>query len=332
MKWNICIGIAYKPKLLKKLVPMKVEKSSQDLENEVIYAGLCIHCGSCNAFCPHMEFNLETGQAYVVDECAETVGLCYNACPRSFLPISEIEQKLFGTTRMDLAVGVYKDIIQVKAKDDDAFQALAEAAFDEKIISCMVVGEPKSTKPPVAVPIIVNSAAELKGKTPKKTMDNAGPLITGIGKAYMAKKNNIGIIANPCHLQGLAKILVSDFNTGAEKTSLKIAFACSSGGMAGCKYCTDFSGEFSDISVSPWGAPKPEVLLIIRTDVGQKVVDAAVKKGLLTVTNKSPDLTEMKKFLNKKRKKNLLTLLGKDLVTAKYLKLNVDELKDLLSE
>ncbi|MHA1193415.1 MAG: 4Fe-4S binding protein [Promethearchaeota archaeon] len=32
---------------------MKIEKSSQDLENEVIYADLCIHCGSCNAFCPH---------------------------------------------------------------------------------------------------------------------------------------------------------------------------------------------------------------------------------------------------------------------------------------
>ena len=28
---------------------MKIEKSSQDLENEVIYAGLCIHCGSCIA-------------------------------------------------------------------------------------------------------------------------------------------------------------------------------------------------------------------------------------------------------------------------------------------
>ena len=87
-------------------------------------------------------------------------------------------------------------------------------------------------------------------------MDNAGPLITGIGKAYLDKKRDIGIIANPCHLQGLAKILTSDFNTGAERTTLKIAYACSSGGMTGCKYCTDFSGEFSDISYSPWGAPK----------------------------------------------------------------------------
>ncbi|MBN1800334.1 MAG: Coenzyme F420 hydrogenase/dehydrogenase, beta subunit C-terminal domain [Candidatus Lokiarchaeota archaeon] len=311
---------------------MKVEKSSQDLENEVIYAGLCIHCGSCNAFCPHMDFNQTTGEAFVVDECAETVGLCYNSCPRSFLPIKEIEQKLFGESRIDLGVGVYKDIIQVKAKNDDILHALVEAAFKEGVIECLVLGEPNGAKPAVSFPKIVYNAKDAKKLIPQKTMDNAGPLVTGIGQAYKEYKKNIGIIANPCHLQGLAKILVSDFNTGAEKTSLKIAFACSSGGMAGCKYCTDFSGEFSDISYSPWGAPKPEALLIIRTAVGQKVVDAAKKMKLIEVTNPNPDLSEMKKFLNKKRKKNFKTLLGKSLVRAKYLDFSYDELKDILEE
>ncbi len=314
---------------------MKIEKSSQDLENEVIYAGLCIHCGSCNAFCPHMDFNTENGEAYVVDECAETVGLCYNSCPRTFLPISEIEQKLFGKTRIDLAVGVYNDIIQVKSKNkDDILYNLVVAAFDAGIVKHMVLSEPKSKKPPVAFPVVVDNAKDAKQYIPKTTMDNAGPLITGIGQAYKAYKRDIGIIANPCHLQGLAKILVSDFNTGAERTSLRIAYACSSGGMTGCKYCTDFSGEFSDISYSPWGAPKgsEEALLIIRTETGQKLIDTAVKNKLIEITDPNPDLSEMKRFLNKKRKKNFLTLLGKDLIEAKYLNLNVDELKDILEE
>ncbi len=314
---------------------MKVEKSSQDLENEVIYAGLCIHCGSCNAFCPHMDFNQETGEAYVVDECAETIGLCYNACPRSFLRISEIEQKLFGKTRVDLAVGVYNDIVQVKSSNkNNILYNLVVAAFDAGIVKHMVLSEPKSKKPPIAFPVVVDNVKDAKKYIPKKTMDNAGPLVTGIGQAYKDYKRDIGILGNPCHIQGLAKILTSDFNTGAERTSLRIAFACSSGGMTGCKYCTDFSGEFSDISYSPWGAPKGsrEAFLIIRTDVGQKVVDTAIKKKSLEITNPNPDLSEMKKFLNKKRKKNILTLLGKDLITAKYLNLNVDELKDILEE
>ncbi len=312
---------------------MKVEKSSQDLENEVIYSGLCIHCGSCNAFCPHMDFSQETGEAYVVDECSETVGLCYNACPRTFLPISEIEQELFGQIRVDLAVGVYKDIIQVKSGNkDEILYNLALAAFESGVIKHMVLGEPKSKKPPVAFPVVVDNAKDAKKYIPKATMDNAGPLITGIGRAYLDKKRDIGIIANPCHIQGLAKILVSDFNTGAERTSLKIAFACSSGGMSGCKYCTDFSGEFSDISYSPWGAPKGsgEAFLIIRTNIGQKVVDYAIKNKLIEVTNTKPDLSEMKRFLNKKRKKNFLNLIGRELITAKYLKLNIDELKDIM--
>ena len=310
---------------------MKVEKSSQDLENEVIFSGLCIHCGSCNAFCPHMDFNKETGEAYVVDECAETVGLCY----RSFLPISEIEQKLFGQTRVDLAIGVYRDIVQAKSKNkDEILYNLVKAAFNKGIIKYLVVGETISTKPPVSFPKVVESAEEAKKYLPKKSMDNAGPLITGIGQAYKEYKREIGIVANPCHLQGLAKILVSDFNTGAERTTLKIAYACSSGGMSGCKYCTDFSGEFSDLSISEWGGDKNkgEVLLIIRTDIGQQVVDAAKSTKLIEITNANPDLAEMKKFIDKKRRKNFRNLLGKKLVNAGYLKLNVDELKDLLWE
>ena len=282
-----------------------------------------------------MDFNKDTGEAYVVDECAETVGLCYNACPRSFLPISEIEMKLYGKTRIDLAVGVYNDIIQVKSKNkDEILYNLTLAAFESGIVKHMVLSEPKSKKPPVAFPVVVDNAKDAKKYIPKTTMDNAGPLITGIGQAYKAYKKDIGIIGNPCHLQAIAKTLCSDFNTGIEITKLSIAFACSSGGMTGCKYCTDFSGEFSDISYSPWGAPKgsDEAFLIIRTDVGQKVVDAAVKMKLIEITDPNPDLSEMKKFLNKKRKKNFLTLLGKDLITAKYLDLNVDELKDILEE
>jgi len=312
---------------------MKVEKSSQDLENEVIYAGLCIHCGSCNAFCPHMDFNKETGEAFVVDECSETVGLCYNACPRTFLPVTEIEEKLFGKSRVDLAVGVYKDIVQVKSKNkEEILYNLVLSAFEAGLVKHFVLSEVKSKKPPVAFPVVIDDAKNAKKYIPKKTMDNAGPLITGIGQAYLDKKREIGILGNPCHLQGLAKILTSDFNTGAERTVFKIAYACSSGGMSGCKYCTDFSGEFSDISYSPWGAPnEDEAFLIIRTDIGQKVLDHAIKKKYLEITDKQPDLSKMKTFLNKKRKKNFLNLIGKNNIKAKYLELNVDELKDLLS-
>ena len=314
---------------------MKVEKSSQDLENEVIYTGLCIHCGSCHAFCPHMDFNKETGEAYVVDECAETIGLCYNACPRTFLPINKMEEKMFGKTRLDLTLGVYRDIIQVKSKNsDEILYNLILAAFKKGIIEHLVVSDQQSIDPPISIPVVVDSAENAKQYIPKSSVENMGPLITGIGQAYKDYKKNIGIIANACHLQGLAKILTSDFNTGAEKTSLRIALACTSGGMVGCRYCTDFSGEFSDLSYSPWEfeykAPEGEAILIIRTDIGQKVVDAAKEMGLIEITNDSPDLGEMKKFIKRKRKNHFINLVGKDLIEAKYLKLTIEDFKDYL--
>jgi coenzyme F420-reducing hydrogenase beta subunit len=101
--------------------------------------------------------------------------------------------------------------------------------------------------------------------------------------------------------------------------------------MKGCIYCTDYSGEFSDITYSPYGSPsKEEAFLIIRTDIGQKVVDYAIKEKLIEVTSKEPNLSKMKEFLNKKRKKNFIKLIGKDKITAKYLQLNLEELKDIL--
>ena len=73
-------------------------------------------------------------------------------------------------------------------------------------------------------------------------------------------------------------------------------------------------------------------MLIIRTDLGKKVVDAAIKKKLIEVTNKTPDLAEMKKFINKKRKKNFKNLIGSSLIKAKYLELTGEEIKELLEE
>ncbi|GAH22398.1 unnamed protein product, partial [marine sediment metagenome] len=58
---------------------------------------------------------------------------------------SEIELKMFGQNRVDLAVGVYKDIIQVKSKNkDEILYNLVSAAFDSGIVKHFVLSKPKS--------------------------------------------------------------------------------------------------------------------------------------------------------------------------------------------
>ncbi len=89
-----------------KLVHMKIEKASPNLEAEVIFKGLCAHCGACN--CPHIQYQ-ENGEPKILDACNETVGMCYNNCPRTSFDVHTLEEKIFGKSRED--AGTW-DIIQ----------------------------------------------------------------------------------------------------------------------------------------------------------------------------------------------------------------------------
>jgi len=94
---------------------MKIEKGSPDLESEVIFRDLCSHCGACGASCvKHIQYG-EDGIPVILDSCNETVGLCYNSCPRTGFNLSQLEQKMFGKNREDELLGVYSEKILVKS-------------------------------------------------------------------------------------------------------------------------------------------------------------------------------------------------------------------------
>ena len=52
----------------------------------------------------------------------------------------------------------------------------------------------------------------------------------------------------------------------------------------GCTHCTDFTSEFSDISVGNVGSPAEYSTVIVRNEKGQKILDAAIKSGLIEAT------------------------------------------------
>jgi len=51
-----------------------------------------------------------------------------------------------------------------------------------------------------------------------------------------------------------------------------------------CEHCTDFASEYSDISVGNVGSPAGHSTVIIRNEKGQKILDAAIKSGLIEAT------------------------------------------------
>lgn len=311
---------------------IKIEKSSPDLENEVIFADKCAHCGACGAFCHHVSYNAE-GIPQFDMECQETVGLCYNSCPRTDLPLDLYDKELFGQNRVDMALGVYKDIISVKPKKaDSVILGLIEAGFSKGTLDAMVLPKVASEKPRNNVPIVIKSAGDAKGNIPDKSLHLTGPLCPGVGQAYHDSACKIGFLGNPCHITGLTKVMLSSFRTGADMVALKIGFMCASGGLTGCKYCVDFTAEHSDLTVGTMGAESGETLVIIRNQAGADALNMAIDAGLIEIANKNPDLAKLKKLNNNKKKKNLKTLLGKDMAKIHYLGLGLDQMKYFMSD
>jgi coenzyme F420-reducing hydrogenase beta subunit len=303
---------------------MKTEKCLADLQLEVIYNDKCIMCGSCGAFCQNIYY--EGAKLNYKEQCSETVGVCYNFCPRSELNIPELDMKIFGKKRDDQALGVYSKALKATLKNGsmkDITTALLVAALESGLIDSVVLGSAKVEK--ALEPVLCKSKDEILANAGDRK--GLGPLVQGVGQAIKKKQEKIAIVGRPCHAQGLAKIRKNpDFLVNQDKIALVISHACLAQGK-GCPVCIDYSGEFADISVE---VKTGETL--VRSDAGQKAVDAAVKKGYIEAGPGS--IEAMQKAAATKRVKNFVKVLTKsnDVVTADYVKLDMSGLKFLSKE
>ncbi len=300
---------------------MKIEKSSSDLESEIIFRDMCAHCGTCGAFCPHIEYQ-DDGNPKILDSCNETVGVCYNSCPRANLNISSLEQKKFGKVREDPILGIYSEKILVKSGKNGILNALIETAFKNNLIDAMIVPENKSKGNNVAV--VVTDSSKVPALISKNNT-YIGPLVMGINDGF-EKGKSVGLIGNPCHHQGVAKIKYSDFRTRMESLKLNIGVMCMAGGGKGCKYCIDYTGEFSDVSYGEAGQENGNAVLLIRTETGKKLVDAALNDKAIIKVNDDPNLEKILGFAAKKKKNGVKNILKMDIGKIGYLELNDKEL------
>ncbi|MBN2149841.1 MAG: Coenzyme F420 hydrogenase/dehydrogenase, beta subunit C-terminal domain [Candidatus Lokiarchaeota archaeon] len=303
---------------------MKTEKCLVDLQLEVIYNDKCIMCGSCGAFCQNIYY--DGGKLNYKEQCSETVGVCYNFCPRAELNIPELELKIFGKKREDQALGVYDKAIKATLKNaamKDVTTAVLVAALESGLIDSAVLGNAKVEK--ALEPVLCKSKDEIVGNAGERK--GLGPLVQGVGHAIKAKQERIAIVGRPCHAQGLAKIRKNpDFLVNQDKIALVVAHACLAQGK-GCTVCIDYSGEFADLSVD---VKTGEAL--VRSEAGQKAIDAAVKKGYIEVGH--GNVEAMQKAAATKRVKNFAKVLAKggDVVSADYVKVDMGGMRFLSKE
>src|SRR5262245_26156074 len=132
-----------------KPLPKKL-KIFGNLVSEVVNKGICMYCGACIASCPiDILFHSEKEEPIMRGTCA-ACQVCYYSCPRIELPLSEIEQRIFGRPRtpdeaiLGIHIGTYsvraKDPqIMAKAQDGGATTAFLLYALDQKLIDYAVV-------------------------------------------------------------------------------------------------------------------------------------------------------------------------------------------------
>ncbi|MCU4139940.1 MAG: hypothetical protein MW690_000830 [Methanophagales archaeon] len=113
-------------------IPAFMEKGFADLKREVVERGFCSLCGTCAAFCEKIRIEerervaggAEGGVEASMKEptfCEDydtVCGMCYTLCPRTFLPLEEIEQKIFGRSRSserENALGVFRKCFALRS-------------------------------------------------------------------------------------------------------------------------------------------------------------------------------------------------------------------------
>lgn len=301
---------------------MKIERCLTDLQLEVIYNDSCIKCGSCGAFCPNIYF--DEGNVKYKEQCSETVGICYNACPRAHLDVAALDKKIFGKARENQALGVYSKALRATLKDQslkDVATALLASALDAGLIDSAVV--PDASVDKRLEPVICKEKAQLVANAGERK--GLGPIVAGAGKAIHEGNEAVAVLGRPCHGQGIAKLLKSeDFLVQQEKIKLLVSQFCLAQGK-GCTLCLDYSGEFSDISLDPKTGD-----ILVRTPFGQKVIDNAISAGVISVND--IDVAEIAETAMKKKSKNVLKVLAKnkESIEIGFLKIDAPGMKALL--
>ena len=154
-----------------KLNGMANDKQFKDLEFDVIDTGLCVTCGMCEAVCPVNIIDIKDERPEIVGEEKEGCNECYLTCPRTFLPLGLIDDKvgINGSNRDDL-IGSFSSIVGVKASDEHikekgqdggAVTALLSYALDSKMIDGVVSAISSEDEPWRPLPYTARSSSDL---------------------------------------------------------------------------------------------------------------------------------------------------------------------------
>jgi coenzyme F420 hydrogenase subunit beta len=211
---------------------MANRKACQEINENVIKAGLCTLCGACTGLCPY--FTAYEGRVLLRDVCDLDRGRCHAFCPRCSVDLDRLSEAVHGVpyslegsgpARRVVMARASDGVIRKSAQDAGVVTALTDFALSNGFIDAAVLTGFNDRSWPTSV--IASSREEIRKCSGSSYL--AAPTVAGFNKAAQeGGAQRIGFVGTPCQALALAKMRTApqDLSAGAEKIALVIGLFC----------------------------------------------------------------------------------------------------------
>lgn len=211
------------------MVKFLITGGVEDLKKAVLSQNLCVACGACANLCPYID--IVDGKAVVFEPCNLKNGKCFAFCPRTYLDVAFLDNRVFGTCRTDHVLGFSKMIIHGRAKNPEictvsqyggVVSALISYALETgEIASAVLVKSDDGVNPQ---PVIVRKRDEVLACARSKYL--ACPTVSMVLEAIKHEKGAVGFVGTPCQVAAIRKMQTSELKLEANKVKLVVGLFC----------------------------------------------------------------------------------------------------------
>ncbi len=172
----------------------------------------------------------EGERCWSCDQCA----LCSQACPGSYIPLTKLEEMVFGRTKTadERQFGIYRSLyaghaiapeIRKAGVSGGAVNALLAYGLEAGILDCAIVAGWDEAEPWKVAPKIVTTRQELIECSRSKY--SISQTLSALREAVERGFSKIGIVGPPCYIIALRKMQLHNFNI-TDNVAIMIGLYC----------------------------------------------------------------------------------------------------------
>lgn len=188
---------------------LKLKKSPQALEAEILAADRCCSCGGCLGLCPYFQSRHE--RIALMEPCGLEAGRCYDLCPRTETDFAALSREVFGLERTDYVLGTHSAVlmaqsrdaaVQKKAQYGGTVSALLLQALADQQIDGALLARASDRYPLQPEPFLARTPGDVLLASGSKY--TACPSLALLDEA-LRQCERLAVVARPCQVLALRK-------------------------------------------------------------------------------------------------------------------------------